>query len=136
SLVPQIHVATFINNLCPNEKSLFFYNSLEFEEKVNSVFYVPELYERYSQTNINFYTGIKDIQFYNLLEYRKFLKSQNIVSTLYFNRSEERHTRLVNQYTEFIYGILEDLIEDEFNHTEEQVYQISEDCLLLKHLKD
>ena len=132
SLVPQINVATFINKLCPNEKSLFFHNSLEFEQKVNNLFYSSDLYNDYSQTNINFYTGSQDIQFNNLLEYRKFLKDKNIVSKLYLNRSDEKHTRLVNQYTNFIYSFLEDLIEEEDRRTNRLTYQISEECFILK----
>lgn len=132
SLVPQINVSTFINKLCPNEKSLFFHNNLEFEKKVNDMFYSSNLYKVYSRTNINFYTGIQDIQFYNLLEYRKFLKDKNIGSNFYLNRSDEKHTRLVNQYTDFIYGFLEDLIEEEDRRTNRLTYQVSKDCFILK----
>jgi hypothetical protein len=136
SLVPQIHVANFINKLCPNEKSLFFQNDLTFENEVNNLFYFPDLYKKMSSTNFHFYTGIQDIQFYSLMEYREFLKKQDITSTLFFNRSEERHTKLVNQYTEFIYGFLEDLISEENRRTIQLTSKISEDCWVLNQIKN
>lgn len=132
SLVPQIHVANFINKLCPNEKSLFFHNDLEFEKKVNNIFYSPELLSRFTPTNINFYTGARDIQFNNLVEYRNYMSKNNIKSNLWFNRSDERHTRLVNQYTNFIYGFLMDLITDNTENKEMLTLRLSEDCFILK----
>ncbi len=132
SLVPQIHVADYINILCPAEKSLFFAENAIFEERVNEVFYSAPLYDKRSSTRICFYTGLEDIQFSALLTYRHFLQEKGIKSQLFLNRGNERHTRLVNQYTPFIFGVLEDLIRDETKRTNEQTVQIGADTYILK----
>ncbi|WP_088815934.1 MULTISPECIES: hypothetical protein [Listeria] len=132
SLVPQIHVADYINILCPTEKSLFFADNTIFEEQVNEVFYSAPLYAEISPTTLYFYTGLEDIQFSALLTYRHFLQEKGIKSQLFLNRSNERHTRLVNQYTPFIFGVLEDMIYRETKRTSEHAVQIGVDSYILK----
>ncbi|MEN2667693.1 hypothetical protein ACRW9N_09430 [Listeria aquatica] len=132
SLVPQIHVADFINTLCPDEKRLFFADNTAFEEQVNQIFYSPQLYEQKTTSAIYFYTGLLDIQFKPLLQYREFLQKMGIASKLFCNRSNERHTRLVNQYTPFIFGVLEDLIRSETMRTEQEAVQLGIDSYILK----
>ncbi|MBA3925421.1 hypothetical protein [Listeria rustica] len=132
SLIPQIHVSRFINKLCPNEKSLFFGKDKRFEKKVDNFLFSDELYANYQQKKLYFYTGTMDIQFEALVKYRQFLAEKGIASELFLNRSDERHTRLVNQYTPFIFGVLEDLIEQSENRTNQQAITINPSVRLLK----
>lgn len=132
SLVPQIQVADFINALCPNEKSLFFSGDEIFEKQVNQLFYSSALYRKKNNCRISFYTGISDIQFTQLIHYRQFLKEQGISTNLYLNRGNEKHTRLVNQYTPYIHGALEDLIRNEQKRTKQQTIYLDSDIYFLK----
>ncbi|EIA20837.1 hypothetical protein [Listeria fleischmannii] len=132
SLVPQIRVADYINTLCPNEKSLFFANDAIFEQKVNNLFFSPQIYQQKPSCKIYFYTGLQDIQFADLLEYRTFLRQQNVQSTIFLNRGNERHTRLVNQYTPFIFSVLEDLIQGEKRQIVQHAVEIGADSYILK----
>ncbi|MBC1458644.1 hypothetical protein [Listeria newyorkensis] len=132
SLIPQIHVATFINKLCPNEKRLFFGTDKKFEKKVDRILFTDALYENYKKKKLYFYTGTMDIQFQALVKYREFLSEKGIDSELFLNRSDERHTRLVNQYTPFIFGVLEDLIDQSDSRTNQQVTRIHPSVRLLK----
>lgn len=134
SLVPQIYVADFINTLCPKEKSLFFAEDERFENQVNQIFYSPSIYQANLKCNLNFYTGLNDIQFDALVQYRFFLQEQGVKSQLFINRSEERHTRLVNQYTPFIFAVLEDLIKGEERRTEKTSIQVGTDVYLLRQI--
>lgn len=131
-LVPQIHVADFINTLCPNEKSLFFSGDEIFERQVNQLFYSPALYQKKITSKISFYTGLLDIQFTQLIQYRQFLKEKGISTKLYLNRGNERHTRLVSQYTPYIHGALEDLIRNEQSRTNRQTVHLDSDIYILK----
>lgn len=132
SLIPQIHVATFINNLCPKEKSLFFGQNKKFEKQVDNILFEENLYETFVEKRIYFYSGILDIQFDPLLQYRDFLEARGIQTELFLNRSDERHTRLVNQYAPFIYGILEDLIDQSRKRTNLQAISVGSSVNLLR----
>lgn len=134
SLVPQIHVSDFINTLCQAEKSLFFAEDEQFEKQVNQFFYSPSLYQTKSECNLNFYTGLNDIQFEALVQYRLFLQEHGVKSQLFINRGEEKHTRLVNQYTSFIFAVLEDLIRREKKRTEKTSVQVESGVHLLKQI--
>lgn len=132
SLIPQIYVARFINKLCPDEKSLFFGTKKGFEKQVDTILFSDALYRNYTKKKLYFYTGTLDIQFDALMKYRKFLSKKGIDSELFLNRSDERHTRLVNQYTPFIFGVLEDLIDQSERRIEQQVITINPSVRLLK----
>ncbi|EMG28715.1 hypothetical protein X560_2714 [Listeria fleischmannii 1991] len=132
SLVPQIRVADYINTLCPNEKSLFFADNAHFEQQVNNLFFSPQMYTQKPSSRISFYTGLYDIQFTDLLEYRTFLREQDIQSKIFVNRGNERHTRLVNQYTPFIFSVLEDLIREEKRQMMQHAVEIGIDSYILK----
>ncbi|MBC2675833.1 hypothetical protein [Listeria booriae] len=132
SLIPQIHVARFINKLCPNEKSLFFGKKKHFEKQVEDFLFADELYVNYKETKLYLYTGLQDIQFQALLNYRKFLEEKGITSELFLNRGDERHTRLVNQYTPFIFAVLEDLIDQGDKRIMQQIVSLSPSIRILK----
>ncbi|MBC1358510.1 hypothetical protein HCA63_05705 [Listeria booriae] len=132
SLIPQIHVGRFINRLCPDEKALFYGNTPGFEKQVDEFLFADKLYAGYKNTKLYLYSGIFDIQFEALLRYQTFLTKKGIASELLLNRSDERHTRLVNQYTTFIYGALEDLIDQSENRMDQQAIKIAPSVRVLK----
>lgn len=132
SLVPQIHVSSFINNLCPKEKSIFFGKDIYFEEQVNQFFYNPLLYTHKHTSKILFYTGIKDIQFKELIQYRDFLYAKGIANEMILNRTNERHTRLVNQFTPFIFSVLEGIIDNDIYTDNVYSVNISKDIRIIK----
>lgn len=132
TLVPQINMVQYINKYMAKYKKLLFPNdNLEFEKKINNIFYDENIYKTKKQCSIYMYTGISDGEFNETLKLDNLFRKHSLNSNLIINISEKRHTPLVKDNIEFIYKMLGAIV-NKSRIDEDRLIKIARGKFLLK----
>lgn len=135
AMVPQIKVATYINKYYTEYRDLFFGENFT-EQKVtqiDSLLFSDKVKLNQKNTIFYIYTGINDDQFNDILKYSNYLKEITKSNNLIINISEEKHSPIVTNNTDFVYNLLEAISEGK-SVNEKRLIKLMKGYFLFKKL--